>query len=382
MGVYKRKDSKIWWYRFTVNGKEYRGSTGTEDKLDAEAFKVDKRRKIRDSRETINSHTSGSILLDDTWVVFKSIAPAKMRRIPAEKRWEAKRKIWENFIEYIQAHYSFRTIREISTDAVLAYVTHTKQLGKWNKDASKIKPLASTTQCEYLILIKQVFNFLDKTGNIKHDHFNDIALPKVTREGRETFTEKELVSINDYLSKNDSASNLLAPLFFVGINTGFRRGDICTLLGRHVNLNKKVISKKLNKTGQIVTIPISNSLYAFLEEYKITKEMPVFPALYELYHKSPNSITFQFKQMLNKLGIDNQSDVEGRSRKVSRKDIHSLRHTFCFIHAMKLTPLPVLQSMVGHMSKEMTQQYISHSNEQAKKVAQTIMDDFSFTKFN
>lgn len=85
--------------------------------------------------------------------------------------------------------------------------------------------------------------------------------------------------------------------------------------------------------------------------------------------------------MLKKLNIDSQSQIEGRIRKISRKDIHSLRHTFCFLHAMKLTPLPVIQLMVGHMSKEMTQQYISHANEQAKKVAQDIMDDFDFTKF-
>jgi hypothetical protein len=159
MGLYKRKDSNLWWYRFTVNGNEYRGSTGSENKLDAEAFEIDKRRKVRDSRKSINTHVSGSILLDDSWAVFKSIAPAKMKRIPAEKRWEGKRKIWQNFIEFIQAKYNFKTIGKVSTDAVLDYVTHIKQLGKWNQ-SGKTKVLASTTQCEYIILVKQVFNFL------------------------------------------------------------------------------------------------------------------------------------------------------------------------------------------------------------------------------
>ena len=380
MGLYKRKDSNVWWYRFSVKGKEYRGSTGTDNKLDAEAFEIDRKRKVRDSRNVISTHVSGSILLEDTWAAFRSIAPAKMKRIPAAKRWEAKRKIWENFLEFIQTYNSFKTISEITTDSILDYVTHIKQFGKWSKDGDR-KPLATTTQCEYIILVKQVFTFLEKSGNIEYDHFKDVALPKVTREGRETFTEEELKQINKYLSEDAPDPDILGPIFFVGINSGLRRGDICTLSGEHVDLNKKVIAKKLNKTGETVTIPISSSLWDFLQNYKIKKDTPLFPVLFNTYNNVPNSITFKFKQMLKNLDIDNQSNVKGRTRKVSRKDIHSLRHTFCFLHAMKLTPLPVLQSMVGHMSKEMTQQYISHANEQAKKVAQTIMDDFDFTKF-
>lgn len=60
---------------------------------------------------------------------------------------------------------------------------------------------------------------------------------------------------------------------------------------------------------------------------------------------------------------------DGRSRKTSVKDIHSLRHTFCYLHGVQGTPLVTLQSMVGHMDKRMTEAYMMHQTEELKRNA-------------
>ena len=36
MGLYRRKNSSLWWMGFTVDGKSYKRSTGTSDKKTAQ----------------------------------------------------------------------------------------------------------------------------------------------------------------------------------------------------------------------------------------------------------------------------------------------------------------------------------------------------------
>ena len=82
--------------------------------------------------------------------------------------------------------------------------------------------------------------------------------------------------------------------------------------------------------------------------------------------------------MLNVLGIETLKSQEGRSRKISVKDIHSLRHTFCYLHGVQGTPLVVVQSMVGHMDRKMTEAYMMHQTEELKREA---IERFSLKPF-
>ena len=82
--------------------------------------------------------------------------------------------------------------------------------------------------------------------------------------------------------------------------------------------------------------------------------------------------------MLKELKIESLKEQEGRSRKISSKDIHSLRHTFCYLHGVQGTPLVVVQSMVGHMDRKMTEAYMMHQTEELKREA---IEKFSMKPF-
>jgi len=58
--------------------------------------------------------------------------------------------------------------------------------------------------------------------------------------------------------------------------------------------------------------------------------------------------------------------VPGRTRTVSVKDVHSLRHTFCYFAGVHGIPLSIVQSIVGHMTPEMTRHYQSHADRKTK----------------
>ena len=68
--------------------------------------------------------------------------------------------------------------------------------------------------------------------------------------------------------------------------------------------------------------------------------------------------------------------VDGRSRKLSIKDVHSLRHTFCYLAGLQNIPLLIVKAVVGHMSGEMTALYQRHSDMKAKRAELSKMPDF------
>ena len=414
MAVFKKKRSngtlsENWYYKFVVNGQRYKGSTYKSDKNEAEAFEDDLKRKIRalyddrpvvsenekernllNFREKITSEIQGeSIKLDEVWDVFKVKAPALMRRIPNEKGWAAKKSYWEDFLEFLkQKHSNCRTIRDVRPSMAQEYVSFLKTSGKFKKVISykgreyesKITQLSSSSINEYITQIKQIFRILASHAGLLDNPFD--AVQKLTNRAkkREVFEIHELEKIDSFLKmqkvkvpeeQSERFNHIInEAVFTIGVNTGLRKGDICLLKWANIDFHKKSISMELSKTKESVFIPISSALFSFLAEKKKNQQDEyVTPQLARMYKVNAEGISYRFKKMLSHLGIESVKSYEGRSRKLSCKDIHSLRHTFCYLHGMQGTPLVVVQSMVGHMDKKMTESYMMHQTEELKRDA-------------
>ena len=67
--------------------------------------------------------------------------------------------------------------------------------------------------------------------------------------------------------------------------------------------------------------------------------------------------------------IETNKTVAKRSRAVSVKDIHSLRHTFVYIASKHGVPFAIVQDAVGHVSPEMTKKYMRHASREDKKLS-------------
>lgn len=129
-----------------------------------------------------------------------------------------------------------------------------------------------------------------------------------------------------------------------------RRSDISLLKWENIDFHKKAISKVMKKAQFSVFIPMTNGLYVFLKKkYDNRNSLSdyVTPSLAKMYRENAFGISYRFKKMLRNLGIESLKAHEGRSRKTSVKDIHSLRHTFCYLHGVQGTPIVTLHSMVG-----------------------------------
>ena len=89
-----------------------------------------------------------------------------------------------------------------------------------------------------------------------------------------------------------------------------------------------------------------------------------------MYKRNPAGVNYRFKKMLEHLKLETSKKVKGRTAKVSSKGIHSLRHSFCYLHGVNGTPIHEVQQMVGHMTSKMTEYYTLHKSEEAKSQAQ------------
>ena len=235
MSIFRKKRSngtfsENWYYKFVVNGQRYKGSTFKTVKKEAESYENDLNKKIKalydDSpvvsdkekqrnllnfREKITSEIQGeSIELEKAWEVFKTKAPAMMKRIPNEKGWAAKKGYWEDFLEFLKEKYPHsKNMRDIRSSMAQEYVSLLKTSGKFNKTISykdcsyqnKVTQLSASSINEYIVQIKQIFRILSKSAGLLENPFEDIRKITNKKKKREVFELHELEKIDSHLKQ-------------------------------------------------------------------------------------------------------------------------------------------------------------------------------------
>ena len=374
-----------YYVSFRLNGKQISKSTGTTIKSEAEKWIKDNilplknQDNIKGLAETIKrmSLNAQKVELANAFDAF--LAQPKRKAI-SEKAQKEKRSVWNDFTAFIQSHYkSVKYVHELDDQMCVDYINLLRSTGRYNKSTQykrkckrktvmvKIsntpqnRVLSAKSCNEYLNTLKQVCETLLKCNEIITNPFNNIPLMEVKKESREAFTPEELKLIG---SKADS---FIYPIFALGVNTGLRKGDICTLLWEEVDLQSGWITREMRKTGKVVRIPIMLVLHNYLLT-RHHKSKYVLPKLAKMYLENADGISYRFKKFLEEeIGIETTKCVAGRTNRISIRDIHSLRHTFVWVAAENNVPLPIIQSVVGHMTPKMTRMYADHATDKAKK---------------
>ena len=387
-----RKKGNVFYYDFVRQGKRYSGvCEGCTTLREAEAYEKERKatasraaeqKNIRAFVENFRDELTGGtkIALADAFEL--SLLKPRSRH-PGEKLVRLKRTIFRDFVAFMAAKYPEVTnIAGVTPKHAEEYIALLRTSGRFEKDVTysrgkgKISRTADTipsprTANYYQDVCAEVFRLLARDAGIVDNPFE--AIPKLAKkeETREAFTSEELKLIYEH------ADNFTRPLFTVAIMTALREGDICTLKWSDIDFNENVIRRIMNKTRRLVEIPLSDSLTAFLEEQKKNADpVYVFPEHARMYKTNPTGVSYRIKQFLEGLGIQTTRTPEGRSRAVSVKDLHSCRHTFCYYAGMMGIPLAVVQSIVGHMTPEMTKHYSAHATLEDKRSGISKMGNF------
>lgn len=397
MAIYKQKTSggetQDYHFKFMLKGKFYCGvCKGCRVKKDAEQFEKNIKAKIIElsKQKTVKALvdnfrediTGGNtVFLIDAYEL--SLKKPRKRQ-PSEARKAFKRSYWRDFVTFMKITYpDVKTLSDVRRKHAEEYIQSVRENGRFDKQVEfKAKDkiatyhrsgnLANNTCNNIHQTLCEVFEKLYHDAGLIENPFKGIERLNNESESRDAFTEQELVLIRD------NANDFIRPLFTIGIATALREGDICTLRWDEVDLKNDLIQRKMLKTGVTVEIPIMPPLKAFLLEQhnKPDKSEYVLPEHASMYQNQRTGVSYRVKQFLESLGIATTKKVPGRSRAVSIKDLHSLRHTFCYYAGVYGIPLLVVRSIVGHMSEEMTSLYQCHADSRIKREKLLQLPDF------
>ena len=286
---------------------------------------------------------------------------------------ETRRTYWNDFAAFMAATYpdveDLATVRRSHCEAYIKYLT---DHGRYVKEVAYSVPgkrqrtkqvsytrdygIAPKTIKEIVGVCKWVFSRLDEDAGLVRNPWDNVVLPKQDPIDREIFSPAELCLIWEGIQTN----TFCYPLFMVAANSGMTEGDICTLKWSEVDWATGFIRRSRRKTGAEIGLPLLAELEAYLRGLPRKGEY-VFPEHAELYLRQPSCVSARVKEFLNGLGIVTTVEVPGR-RAVSIKDLHSLRHVFCYRAKKAGIPESVIQKFVGHKVLAMTQHYADHDS--------------------
>ena len=401
--IQKNVESKDYYLRYTLNGKQIwkrlEGITSKEKAIEYyknEFLPLWQKYETAESAEELEILAKKRILKKQnlesyTFEQIFEFAMNKPRSVElTDKKRKLKKMIWEDFTNYLKNEMKIEKIHDVVKIHAEYYISEIRKNGRYSKNVSYKKGNGKTTEYigkntklseltlnTYLSTLKEIFNLIKGDIYLMENPFGEIKKLKVGEsERRESFTEQEIELILEKIEEDTEDAKICKPLFTIAFQTGLREGDIRDLKWSDVDFGNQKIRRRTNKTKKIVEIPFLGSVEEYLSERFQTKDESgyVFP---ELQNRHKDNISRVVKRFLENIGIEDASVVvEGRSRKTSKKDLHSCRHTFATLAMRNGVNPEIVKQILGHTDIKMTEHYTHLNLEDARKELQKIENLF------
>lgn len=358
----KRPNSPYWYLKFMVNGKAYLQSSGTSNK--SKAMKMLK----KNVEELRTKHREGS-LSENIFEQLTGRSRSKLAVAEAWNAWEASprkrnpsavtvghyRIHWNQFATWLVKNYvQIEYMHEVTPLIAEQYMSYVQK--------EKATPNTFNKKRNFL---RSIFRVLSAQAGLTKNPWDDIPLQTLDTESRRAFTPEELQIVCT------KAKGFLRHAIAIGLYTGLRLGDVCTLKWDEIDLRKHMIRHLPRKTARHkkeVVIPIHPVLEAILQEIPREASSPyVFPKEAEIYQRNPPQISQTVQSFFNKdCGIQTTEGPHAqRQRSIVRIGFHSLRHSFVSLCAANNVPQVAIMELVGHGNPAMTRLY-SHAGTDQK----------------
>ena len=368
---------KSYHYRFMVAGKSYSGvCVGCVSQKQAEAFEARERETLKETAVDIKRNRTVRALVENyayTLTGGKPIVLAEAHDLAAAK--PSRRKIrsaygdqrrgyWRDFCAFMSSTYPdvkhLTDVRRTHCEAYVKYLVDNGRFDKWVVDPRTGKSylrdylLSGKTIGEIAGACQWVFSRLEEDAGLYRNPWTNVVLPAEDPVDREVFTLDELLRIWDGLQTEP----FCRVLFTVAANSGLTEGDICTLKWDDIDWIGEHLRRDRRKTGTEIDLPLLPELANYLREQPHRGEY-IFPEHAELYLREPSCVSDRVIRFLQGLGIVTTVKLPGR-RAVSVKDLHSMRHVFCYRAKRAGIPESIIAKFVGHKVLAMTQHYADH----------------------
>jgi integrase len=278
---------------------------------------------------------------------------------------------WRHFLDWMQDKNPDCTeLKQVTGRIAEAYAAY---LLKETCDAQGrvVKHTVSTnTFNKHVILLVLVFRVLAKRAGMLSSPWTDIARKTENKISRRELTVEELNTVCN------QATGEMQTLLLLGIYTGLRLGDCCTLQWGEVDLQRRLIMRVPNKTARRravpVHVPIHVTLWEHLSKTPAAKRRDaVVPEFDQMYRQLEQDVSKAVQRHFVKCNIRLHRKGTGAGtdvRAVVEVGFHSLRHTFVSLCRQANAPLSVVEAIVGHNNPAMTRHY-THVSELAASAA-------------
>lgn len=370
MGLYKRKDSRLWWMSFRVEGRRIFESTGCNNKKLAERIYAKRLTDIQESRFQERPRPEGKTLFSELEEKYRAWAE-RQKGIRQKK----------GFLKQLLAAFGNLQLRAFTTQLVEGY--QSKLLAKRKKPA---------TVNRYVACLKHMFTKADEWELIDDDMLKRVRRVKLLKENNRRLR---------YLSKVECAALLdacdqhLKPIVITALNTGMRRGEILGLeWNRHVDLRHGFILLDQTKNGERREIPINQTLRSALQGLvRHIKSPYVFT---DMEGRGFKEVKKSFRTACKRAVIERcpKCSYEGRKtdletpgncplcgtqmvrRCIEDFRFHDLRHTAASHMIMSGVDIVTVKEILGHKTMTMTLRYAHLAPSHKKKAVEALENGY------
>ncbi|NCC51776.1 MAG: site-specific integrase [Spartobacteria bacterium] len=365
--LYKR--GQVYYLRWMVAGQVYNRSTGAHNKRDAENFRDKLMQKMQGATEVeilanvaagiegrraelvaLDEAENPPLTIDRAWVAYNA---APNRPDAGDRTLYMYGCQWNRFTAWLKKnHPEVVAMQDVTPDISGAFAN-------WLK-----KNYSPGTFNKYIRFLHLMWKTLEKQIRLKGDAGNPWSERHITRQGLKgkTHARKEL-TIHQLRTILEQAEGDFKLLLALGVFTGLRLADCCTLAWGEVDLDRGIIKrvprKVATRTDKKVKVGIPAYLSALLSQTPVAGRTGyVLPDMAEQYDRNNTVITNRVQKHFEQCGITTHSTRKYNSgRTVVDAGFHSLRHSYISLHAEAGTPQAVLKDLAGHGNIAMTEHY-------------------------
>lgn len=357
------KRNGVWYYKVMANGKLFCRSTKCKDRDEAEKALKDfslghdlpsTKARVAAMQEFLKAETNPTF--------EEAIETYFSHPINSSQSADARytdRCRWNSFLGWLHgyqkpygksvrgAYPKLKRVNDITPAIASEYIKHCSTI------------VTTCTINKYLRILKRVW----KMNKVEINPWEDFRKFAVQHKRKRALTTEEVARVID------TASGEMRTLFTLGPYTGLRMSDCAKLKWTEINKDITVITTKPNKTKNTshitVRIPINKVLQRELLSIRRGKGGTgyIMPKLAML----PKwELSKRVQTHFRDCGLDEYETRGENMRKAPIIGFHSFRSTFITNMASVGAPLAMVQSIVGHMSPELTQLYYRADTERAR----------------
>lgn len=325
MGLYRRKDSNVWWFTITYKGKRIREPLKTDNKKLAERVYA---KILIDMVEDRYFEKPDSVAMAEVIDRYmKEISPLR----------EGSHERNKQTVKHLKAFLGETLLENVTPSLLSQYKS--LRLQTHTKKGAFISP--STVRKE-LSFLRQVFNVaIDEWELCK-----ETPVKKVIKSLPQDEKRVRYVTPEEAQKLRFTIPDWLRPIVITACQTGLRRGNLINLALHQLDFtaSRIVIGKTKNgdPLGISMTKMVKETLLNVIKARCVTGPYVFCDEKGKRY--SPSQVSMAFKRACKRAGVENLR-------------LHDLRHDFATLMLRKRKNLVEVQHAMGHKDPRMTLRY-------------------------